>query len=408
MPMTDPGFIPTRELREAWERTQAAKAEAERTATRPRKSFTIEWVNDLKVDVEERPWLIEELLPAGPSLGMCFGWPKSLKSFGLMDAIFHVTLGREYGGKRVQKTGGIYITSEAVPGVRRRLIAMRQQLQVPPDKFVPMGLIGVVPDLGTGPGDAKQLIDDIKRQVEELKCEVGVIAMDTLRRAMPGRDENQPKDLGAVIGNCELIIDAFKPTLAFVHHSPRSDNKRTSGTNAGDAASDWQWGFERNDVGAARRAAIHVAMMKDGEAEGTEWEIELVPHRIGTRKDKQPIDACAVEMITPPGRPAEDEEPKSRAGQEAKTLTPKRQQMFDIVREALADAGQHPDKTAGVPHGIKAVSRSNIAKVAQARGWKIDKPENLFRAHLSNALNELNGLHVVGLSQDWVWITPQI
>ena len=134
-----------------------------------------------------------------------------------------------------------------------------------------------------------------------MKCSVSVIAIDTLRRAMPGKDENLPKDLGTVIGNCELIIDAFKATVAFVHHSPRSDNKRTSGTNAGDAASDWQWGFERNDVGTTRRA-----MMKDGDAEGTEWEIELVSQRIGTAKDCKPIDAGAVEMITPPRQHAEE------------------------------------------------------------------------------------------------------
>ena len=139
-----------------------------------------------------------------------------------------------------------------------------------------------------------------------MKCSVSVIAIDTLRRAMPGKDENLPKDLGTVIGNCELIIDAFKATVAFVHHSPRSDNKRTSGTTAGDAASDWQWGFERNDVGTTRRAKIHVAMMKDGDAEGTEWEIELAPQRIGTAKDCKPIDAGAVEMITPPRQHAEE------------------------------------------------------------------------------------------------------
>ena len=384
------------------------EAEAERNSAagvRRRKSFAIEWINDLRVDTEEQPWLIEELLPAGPSLGMAFGWPKSLKSFGLMDAMLHVARGRDYGGRRVRQGGAIYVTSEAVPGVRRRLIAMRQQLQVPPDVFVPFGLIGVVPNLGAGPDDAKQLIEDIGREVERMKCSVSVIAIDTLRRAMPGKDENLPKDLGTVIGNCELIIDALKSTVAFVHHSPRSDNKRTSGTNAGDAASDWQWGFERNDVGTTRRAKIHVAMMKDGVAEGTEWEIELVPRVIGKRAaDGKSIETCAVELITPPVQPAEDAVELTARAQKAATLTPKRQQMFDIIREALADAGQYPDKAAGVPHGIKAVSRANVAKVAQARGWNVDKADNIFRAQLSNALNELNGLRRIGLNQGWVWI----
>jgi hypothetical protein len=376
--------------------------------TRPRKSFTIKWINDLEIDPAERPWLIEDLLPAGPSLGMCFGWPKSLKSFGLMDAMLHIAIDRDYGGKRVQQGGVIYVTSEAVRGAERRLIAMRQHLQIPREKFVPFGLIGVVPNLGAGPDDAKQLIEDIGRETERMKCSVSVIAIDTLRRAMPGRDENLPKDLGTVIGNCELIIEAFKATVAFVHHSPRSDNKRTSGTNAGDAASDWQWGFERNDVGTTRRAKIHVAMMKDGAAEETEWEIELIAYRLGTAADGKPIEACAVEMITSPGQPVEDAPQPTTRGQKAKTLTPKRQQMLDIVRETLADAGQHPDKAAGVPHGLKAVSRANVAQTARDRGLAEDKTASQFHAHLSNTLGELNGLHEIGLSQGWVWIAPKL
>ena len=148
-------------------------------------------------------------------------------------------------------------------------------------------------------------------------------------------------------------------------------------------------------------------MMKDGVAEGTEWEIELVPRVIGKRAaDCKPIDACAVELITPPVQPAEDAVELTARAQKAATLTPKRQQMFDIIREALADAGQYPDKAAGVPHGIRAVSRANVAKVAQARGWNVDKADNIFRAQLSNALNELNGLRLIGLNQGWVWIAP--
>jgi hypothetical protein len=152
--------------------------------------------------------------------------------------------------------------------------------------------------------------------------------------------------------------------------SPRSDNRRTSGTNAGDAASDWQWGFERNDVGTTRRAKVHVAMMKDGVAEGTEWEIELIPYRLGTSSKGKPIEACAVEMITPPGQPTEDVSELTARAQKAATLTPKRQQMFDMVREALADTGQYPDKAAGARRrGDRARAAKASANLFNGCGW---------------------------------------
>jgi hypothetical protein len=44
---------------------------------------------------------------------------------------------------------------------------------------------------------------------------------------MPGKDENLPKDLGTVIGNCELIINAFGASSATTS-APRGAPKSTS------------------------------------------------------------------------------------------------------------------------------------------------------------------------------------
>jgi hypothetical protein len=38
----------------------------------------------------------------------------------------HVAMGKSYGGRTVQQGAVVYVTSEGVKGVKRRLIAMRR------------------------------------------------------------------------------------------------------------------------------------------------------------------------------------------------------------------------------------------------------------------------------------------
>jgi AAA domain len=62
--------------------------------------------------------------------------------------------------------------------------------------------------------------------------------IDTLRRATPGKSENDPKDMSVFLANADALAQHFGCFVGVAHHSPRSDDKRGSGTNAIEGACD--------------------------------------------------------------------------------------------------------------------------------------------------------------------------
>ena len=89
-----------------------------------RDRFMLTKLADMVPD-DEPLWLIDNLIPAGPSLGVIFGPPKSGKTFLVAHMFLHVAMGRHYCGCAVQQGGVIYITKEGVRGFQRRMMAAR-------------------------------------------------------------------------------------------------------------------------------------------------------------------------------------------------------------------------------------------------------------------------------------------
>jgi hypothetical protein len=239
---------------------------------------------------DDPPYLIEGLLPLGPALHVFFRPPKSLKSFILMWAYLHVAAGLEYMGRKVQQGMVVYVTNEGVRGVKRRLVAMRRELGIE-GKDVPFFLVPVMPNLGAGPDDAIKLIEQIKKSIPA-GVPVQAIAIDTLRRAIPGKDESSPKDMSVFLKNFELISEAFACLTSAVHHSPRSDDGRSSGSNALDGGADCMWGSVRGD---GDLATVTVHRMKDGR-EGEEWASSLKEVAVGVDKNGKEITSCVIEL----------------------------------------------------------------------------------------------------------------
>ena len=73
---------------------------------RPR--FPVLHIDELEIG-DDPTWLINGLLPAS-GFGIVFGPPKSLKSFLLADALFHVAMGRSWAGRDVMQGAVVYIT----------------------------------------------------------------------------------------------------------------------------------------------------------------------------------------------------------------------------------------------------------------------------------------------------------
>ena len=210
------------------------KNRSEAKASSWRDRFTLTKLADIVPD-DEPLWLIDSLIPAGPSLGVIFGKPKTGKTFLTADMFLHVAMGRDYCGCAVQQGAVIYITKEGVRGFKRRMMAMRQHHNAGPQ--VPFYVAHEMPNFGTNSGDADALVALIRKLVPP-GVHIAAIIIDTLARTMPGQSDSDPAVMSLFVENCDTVAKAFDCFVGAVHHSPRSDDTRSRGSNVLDAAAD--------------------------------------------------------------------------------------------------------------------------------------------------------------------------
>jgi hypothetical protein len=325
----------------------------------PAQAFSPTWLDDVRID-EEPAYIVEGVIPAGPSFGLIPAPPKSLKSFFLADLLMHIAIGKPYAGRAVRPGIGVYVTSEGVSGVKRRLVAMRRHHDVE-GKKVPFALVPVMPNLGSGGEDRDKLIAAIKTATAGLKSVVRVIVIDTLRRATIGKSENKPEDMSVFIANCEVIAAAFKCFVGAIHHSPRSDEGRSSGTNALDAAADVILPVTRCDVGGIPRATVTVARMKDGD-EGATWTFELRTMTVGVDRNGKPKVGAYVIVIDQSSVTEPVDEPKTKKLPKGAPIA------LRALSEAIDECGVVPPACNYIPSNVKTVSIDQWRTYAYKRG----------------------------------------
>jgi hypothetical protein len=197
--------------------------------------FKLTKLADVEPD-DEPLWLIEGLIPAGPSLGVIFGQPKSGKSLLTADMFLHVAMARDYCGCTVLQGAVVYITKEGVRGFRHRMIAMRQHHNGGPQ--VPFYIAHEMPNFGTDSGDADELVALIQKLAPR-SAHIAAIIIDTLARTMPGQSDSEPAVMSRFVENCDTVAKAFDCFVGAVHHSPRSTDTRSRGSNVLDATASW-------------------------------------------------------------------------------------------------------------------------------------------------------------------------
>lgn len=353
--------------------------------------FKIEMLDEIAL-ADDPVELVQGLLPMGPALGVTYGPPKSLKSFLLIHVGLHIADNRPYCGRPVQGGAVMYVTSEGILRVRHRLIAARRAMGIE-GRNVPFALVSTMPNLGAGEADRadlQQAISDVMRSIE---VPLRMIVIDTMRRAMPGKSENKQEDVSIVIDNCEALARAFNCLVMLVHHSPRSNDERGSGSNATDAAADVMWSVIRLDD-TCRSATATVARYKDGE-EGDAWTFELCPAELGIDREGNSIVSCSVDVTAEPERKI--------AAAKSSPLSPAQQRIFDILLTATIEAGEAGLAGEAAPRGTRAVTKETLKAYAKKAGWWDDENDKSSRARFTARLNELAGKHAIGLTAEHVW-----
>lgn len=355
--------------------------------------FDIINLDDIEIG-DDPIWMVEGLLPAS-GFGIVFGPPKSGKSFLLSDTLFHVAMGQPWAGRSVKQGAVLYITGEGVSGFKRRLVAMRGHYGVEGLR-TPFGVITKAPDFGHRTEDAAELVATVRSWLESVgNPPLAAIAIDTLARAMKGADENTAKDMTVFVDNCGVLEQAFGCLVLGVHHAGKDVTKGSRGSNALDGAVDVMWSVEKGE--AAHTAAIHY--MKDGE-EGLSWQFRLVPYLLREATETQAaVSTCIVDIVQEPASVKRAETGRNRK------LPVMASRLFDIIKEAVSEAGSNLPGDPIVPHDLRSISRQILKSYTETRGWvDPERSPDSIRAQLNTNLNTLADKKLIGLTKEHLWL----
>ena len=377
-------------------RSDQQRANGADQAGRTKCRFQLEHIDEIEPG-DEPLWLIDGILPAGPALAVVFGAPKSRKTFLVADMLYHVAMGRRYCGRETRQGAVVYVTTEGKRGFRSRMKALRRHYGVKGAPFYT--ITNDMPNLGTKCGDGETLVQSIKDRLPQ-GAPMAAIVIDTLARAMTGANDADGRDMGVFVDNCDHIAQALKCLMAVIHHSPRSDATRTRGSNVLDGAADALISVVAN--GGYSTATVEA--LKDGEP-GLTWDFKLAQVEIGggngipnDRNQKHGF-APLCETLGTPTRKGEGET-KAKPN-----LPPAQRRFIEVLSETLIDVGETVPTSDVIPAGIKAVTREQLKKSLQDKGF-LDgyATDDSARAGMSKVLNQLAGKHVVGTTKEHVWL----
>lgn len=355
---------------------------------RRRERFKPTAIDDIVLG-EDAIFLVDGIWPRGPSLNVVVGKDKSGKTFLMMDALFHVAMGRPYLGRTVEQGAVVYVTSEGIRGVERRLIALRRHYGVEGQR-VPFYLVRDMVDLGDR-RDVDALIARLRADIAE---PIAAIGLDPLIRAMPGKSDNEGADMNVVADNCEVIGRAFAAAVVLGHHTPRGDETRSRGSNVLDGDADSMLSVVKSDG----VSTVTVYRMKDGR-EGLTWKFRLEPVEIGQDHKGATLTSCVCASITVP---TYDDEGASSASKRKRLLSAGQTRFLDIVTKAVDEAGQ---PVAGAPNGARAVTRDMLKRYCITNGYiEAEVKPNAIRGRISSMLNTLAGKNIIGVSAEHIWL----
>ena len=370
---------------------------------------------DIDAPGQSYEYLIKGLLTKN-EVSMLLGESQSGKSFIAIDIAMSVARGIEWFGRRAMKGGVIYQAGESATGVRRRrLPAYRRYYDVAREP-IPFVLLQRPLDLYNSDEDADAFIEECRYWSKTFDTTpLELIVIDTFNKATPGANENDGKDMGAVLARCDRIRRETGAHVMLVHHLNSGGTKARGHTslfaNVENVITVKK--IENASDGSNRQIREwRIAKQKDG-VDDISKKFVLRGVQIGTDEDGDPITSCVIQE--PGGTPTERYPDGMGLGGNNATV-------LRAVYEAIKTKGVLAPSDLGLARGASAVDRRILADVANGvLGDDTDDiqpgetPEqaatrraNTRRQTIRRARDFLYNKGIIGLTNEWVWLTGRV
>lgn len=232
---------------------------------------------DAIMDLQPIEWRVKGIFPR-IGIGAIFGPSGSGKSFLAIDLGLRIAAGDNWFERRTTPCPVAYVMLEGEAGLRNRLAAWEKIS----GKEIPLDFAGVAQAFAfSEDGDVADLAMVLPKG--------GVVIVDTLNRAAPGKDENSSKDMGEVLAGMKALQHLTEGLVLVVHHTGKDLSKGMRGHSSLHAALDGAVEVKRN--GSTR--SWSAAKVKDG-TDDMEVPFKLDVIHLGFDPDGDEITSCVA------------------------------------------------------------------------------------------------------------------
>ncbi|MCC7200900.1 MAG: AAA family ATPase, partial [Gammaproteobacteria bacterium] len=184
-------------------------------------------------DLQPPPQTVERLIEDG-SLVLFYGESNTGKSTAAIDLGMAIARGEPWRGLKVRQGLVLHMAGEGSHGVRARVRAYLIDRAVPAAD-IPYGILAGL-DLMNG-ADVADLLATIPEVEAQVGARLRMLIIDTLARCAT-IDENDGRDMRALIAACDRIREQTGAVVALVHHAGKDTSKGARGHSSLRAAVD--------------------------------------------------------------------------------------------------------------------------------------------------------------------------
>jgi hypothetical protein len=359
-----------------------------RTGRGGRKPYDLVWAKDITAESTSKSYLIDGFL-GREEVSIWYGAPECGKSTAKIDAACHVATGRAWCGREVTRGAVLYVAAERGQLVMRRVLAWRLDQET---DDIPLAVINDAVDLRSGRVDAERIIEAAKAAEKQAKQRVVWVIFDTLNRVLAGGDENNPKDMGALIMAVDHVQRETKAHCSLIHHMPLNGDRMRGHTSLLGAA----------DVTVRIEKQVKVVTVRVDKANDLADD-ERPQHSFGFKSItllEDPLRTASV--LVPVGQPvasAMRTTPKAKMAAGSKIA-------LRALRDAILDTGEL-NATPRCPPNIKSVSDAVWREYAYRAGITSGKTLRAKQIAFQNATAALVAANIIGSWDNQYWLVRE-
>lgn len=306
----------------------------------------------------EHEWLVKNTITRR-ELSMVAGPSKSGKSFLVLDLALSIARGVDWFGRKTMRGGVIYQAGEGAMGIKKRIRAYREHTGLTTKDQLPFVLLPSRVDLYNSEDHTDALIAEcLAHKKRDLKGSLELIVIDTWATATPGANENDGKDVSAVLERCARINRETGSAVLLVHHMNADGAKVRGHTSILANLENVLIVKQVDDHHDADGRQIREAKLdknKDGEG-GQSFRFVLKGVRIGTDEDGDAVTSCVVKQPDGTGSDA--------PAQERPNVTSAESVLLRAIEKAMQQSGSPPPYDAKLPSGADTVVEWKLVAAA--------------------------------------------